>query len=132
MFLANGSRPVAPPFPQSGPGGSSSPRVVGTMKALRLPARAIPVAYWFASEHHAIPPVFVLAAWRSQIGGGPARARALVQPAAQGAGSLSRGHERDLSGSQAIRPVPLPRSKTPVGPTSPWPLAVSSMLPPLE
>ena len=67
------------------------------MKALRLPARAIPVAYWFASEHHAIPPVFVLAAWRSQIGGGPARARALVQPAAQSAGSLSRGHERDLS-----------------------------------
>lgn len=47
VFPANGSRPVAPPFPQSGPGGSSSPRVVGTMKALRLPARVIPVAYWF-------------------------------------------------------------------------------------
>jgi hypothetical protein len=35
------------------------------------------------------------------------------------AGSLSRGHERDLSGSQAIRPVPLPRSKTPAEPTIP-------------
>jgi hypothetical protein len=44
---------------------------------------------------------------------------------------LSRGRERDLSGSQAIHPVPLPRSKTPAGPTMPWPLAVSSMLPPL-
>ena len=35
------------------------------------------------------------------------------------AGVLSRGRERDLSGSQAIHPVPLPRSKTPAEPTIP-------------
>ena len=35
------------------------------------------------------------------------------------AGVLSRGRERDLTGSQAIHPMPLPRSKTPAGPTTP-------------
>src|SRR5262249_57914496 len=35
------------------------------------------------------------------------------------AGLLSRGRERDLSGSQAIRPVPLPRSRTPAESTIP-------------
>jgi hypothetical protein len=49
----------------------------------------------------------------------PIRARAIVQPAAHFAGVLSRGRERDLTGSQAIHPMPLPRSKTPVGPTTP-------------
>src|SRR4029077_13970260 len=47
------------------------------------------------------------------------------------AGLLSRGHERDLPGSQAVRPVPLPRSRTPAEPTTPRLLTVSSMLPPL-
>ena len=46
------------------------------------------------------------------------------------AGLLSRGHERDLPGSQAIRPVPLPRSRTPAEPTTPRLLTVSSILPP--
>ena len=35
------------------------------------------------------------------------------------AGVLSRGRERDLPGSQAIHPVPLPRSTTPAEPTIP-------------
>ena len=35
------------------------------------------------------------------------------------AGLLSRGRERDLPGSQAIHPVPLPRSTTPAEPTIP-------------
>ena len=35
------------------------------------------------------------------------------------AGTVSRGRKRDLTGSQAIRPTPLPRSKTPAGPTNP-------------
>ena len=35
------------------------------------------------------------------------------------AGALSRGRERDLTGSQAIHPMPLPRSKTPAEPTIP-------------
>ena len=89
------------------------PAVVGTMKALRLPARAIPVAYWFASEHHAILQCSCSPAWRSQIGGEPTRARALVQPAAQ---VPARSHV-DMSGiSQVPRrsvpylcPAPRPR-----------------------
>src|ERR1700686_4248618 len=48
------------------------------------------------------------------------------------AGLLSRGRERDLSGSQAIHPVPLPRSTTPAEPTIPRLLTVSSILPPRE
>src|SRR5262245_32924510 len=47
------------------------------------------------------------------------------------AGLLSRGREWDLPGSQAIHPVPLPRSRTPAEPTTPRLLTVSSMLPPL-
>src|SRR5262245_4795221 len=49
----------------------------------------------------------------------PLRARILVQPAIPFAGALSRGREWDLSGFQATHPVPLPRSKTPAGPTNP-------------
>jgi len=49
----------------------------------------------------------------------PPRARIIVQPAIPIAGALTRGREWDLSGSQAIHPVPLPRSRTPAGPTSP-------------
>ena len=47
------------------------------------------------------------------------------------AGLFSRGRERDLPGSQATRPMPLPRSRTPAEPTFPHLLTVSSMLPPL-
>src|SRR6202040_1293996 len=47
------------------------------------------------------------------------------------AGWLSRGRGRDIPGSQAIHPVPLPRSKTPAEPTILAYLTVSSMLPPL-
>src|SRR6202011_1066349 len=43
----------------------------------------------------------------------------IVQPAIRIAGLLSRGRERDLPGSQAIHPVPLPRSTTPAEPTIP-------------
>jgi hypothetical protein len=47
------------------------------------------------------------------------------------AGLLSRGRERELPGSQAVHPVPLPRSATPAESTIPHLLTVSSMLPPL-
>ena len=47
------------------------------------------------------------------------------------AGLLSRGRVRDLPGSQAVHPVPLPRSSTPAESTIPRLLTVSSMLPPL-
>ena len=49
----------------------------------------------------------------------PIQARAFVQPAAQLAGVFSHGRKRDLTGSQAIHPMPLPRSKTPAGSTIP-------------
>ena len=120
MFPVNGSLLVAPPFPRSGPGKSGSPTVVSTMKALRLPARAFPVTYLvrFRAPHDS--PMFVLAfaalPCRRRT---CARARAIVQPADPSAGLLSCGRERDLSGSQAIHPVPLPRSKTPAEPTVP-------------
>jgi hypothetical protein len=45
------------------------------------------------------------------------------------AGSLSRGREWDLPGSQAIRPVPLPRSKTPAGLTTPRQYGVVGVAP---
>src|SRR5947199_4851185 len=47
------------------------------------------------------------------------RAGSFVQLATQSAGLLARGRERDLPGSQAIHPVPLPRSTTPAEPTIP-------------
>src|SRR5262245_34903422 len=60
----------------------------------------------------AIPPRFVLAAasapGRVEV---PHRARIIGQPAIQIAGVLSRGREWDISGFQATRPVPLPRSR---------------------
>jgi hypothetical protein len=73
---------------------------------------------------------------RARLGGAP---RWLENPSGPGhwsagrpfAGTLSRGRKRDLTGSQAIHPMPLPRSKTPAGPTI-LTLTVSSMLPPLN
>ena len=52
--------------------------------------------------------------WRT-----PPRTRIIVRPAIPLAGALSRGREWDLSGSQAIHPVPLLRSTTPAEPTIP-------------
>jgi hypothetical protein len=46
----------------------------------------------------------------------PHRARIIVRPAIPIAGSLPRGREWDISGSQAAHPVPLPRSTTPAEP----------------
>src|SRR5499427_10301117 len=43
----------------------------------------------------------------------------IVHPATQSAGLFARGRKRDLPGSQAIRPVPMPRSPTPAEPTIP-------------
>src|SRR5215467_485878 len=69
----------------------------------------------FASGAHVIPPWFVLAASSApRRVEDPLWARIIVQPAIPFAGSLSRGREWNISGSQATHPVPLPRSKTPV------------------
>ena len=52
------------------------------------------------------------------------------QPAVPVPACCARGRERDLTGFLAIRPMPLPCSKTPAEPTETSPLAVLSMLPP--
>ena len=91
------------------------------MKALRLPARASPVAYLFRFRSPRDPPLFVLAlaalpdGWRTHPGQG------IWSAGGPFAGTLSRGRKRDLTGSQAIHSMPLPRSKTPAGSTIPHP-----------
>ena len=93
------------------------PAVVGTMRALRLPTRASAVAYLVRFRRPRLPPVSC-SPRRSRKAGGASRARALryrlpTFPA------LVRGREWDLSGLQAIHPVPLLRSWTPVEPMCP-------------
>ncbi len=62
---------------------------------------------------------------RARFGSAPGRVEDPIRARANGSagcpptGVLSRGRERDLTGSQAIHPMPLPRSKTPAGPTTP-------------
>jgi hypothetical protein len=87
------------------------------MKALRLPTRVSTVAYWFASAARAILLVRVRLALpegrRSLPGLG------LGCAGRPFSGLLTRGREWDISGLQAILPVPLLRSRTPVEPTCP-------------
>lgn len=83
MFPGNGSRPVAPPFPRTGPGEPGSPRSTALRRRYDFPPAHSRSLICFASGHRAIPPLFVLASQRSLAGGGPARARAIDQPAAQ-------------------------------------------------
>lgn len=91
------------------------------MKALRLPARARPVAYGFASGSHATLLVSCLAVGAPGGQKGIRQAGVVCSAGDTGSGTSSRGHKRDLIGSQAVRPVPLPRFQTPAGPTTPRP-----------
>jgi hypothetical protein len=124
---------MAPLFPRSGPGESSSPMSPVLLRCYDFPFTHTRSLICFASGAHAT----LLGSCLAACAGAPRRsegtfqAGVIVRPATQAAGLLSRGHERDLPGSQAIRPVPLPRSRTPVEPTTPRLLTVSSMLPPL-
>jgi hypothetical protein len=80
----------------------------------------IPVTYLFRFRGPRDPSLLrARCCQRSRADGGSDRARTIVQPTVLFAGSLSRGREWDLSGSQATHPVPLPRSKTPAEPTFP-------------
>jgi hypothetical protein len=99
---------------------------------LRLPVTHIRSLICFASGVHATLLGSCLAACACAPGRSESAFRAwvIVQPATRIAGFLSRGRERDLPGSQAIHPVPLPRSPTPAEPTIPRLLTVSSILPP--
>ena len=117
------------PLPSRGSRRARFPAVSGTIKALRLPACASPVAYLFRFRGPRDPPLFVLAlaalpdGWRTHPGQG------IWSAGRPFAGALSRGRKRDLTGSQAIHPMPLPRSKTPAGPTIPHPDGVVDAAP---
>ena len=119
MFPGNGSHPVTPPFPRVGPGRAQFPTVIGLMKALRLPAHAIPVTYLFRFRAPRVS-----SSVRARLAALPCRWRTDPGPGncSTGcplAGVLSRGREWDLTGSLAIHLMPLPRSKTPAGSTPP-------------
>ena len=130
MFLVNGSLLMAPLFPRSGPGESSSPTSTVILRCYDFPAR-IP-GHLFVSLPGSTLPSSVRVSRLSLALPESRRAFPGQGQCSAGdpiAGVLSRGRERDLSGSQAIRPVPLPRSKTPAEPTIPRLLSVSSILP---
>ena len=86
---------------------------------LRLPVTHARSLICFASGVHPTLLGSCLAACAPGRSEGAFRAGVIVQPATRIAGLLSRGRERDLPGSQAIHPVPLPRSTTPAEPTIP-------------
>ena len=130
MFLVNGSLLMAPLFPRSGPGESGSPTSAVILRCYDFPTR-IP-GHLFVSLPGStlsfsvrVSQTSVRAPGRSE---GAFRARSIVQPTTPSVGLLSRGRERDLSGSQAIHPMPLPRSRTPAEPAIPCLTTVSSML----
>lgn len=89
------------------------------MKALRLPVPASPAAYLFRFRGPRDSSSFVLASLALPGRRRSDPSRDLCSAGCPFAGVLSRGRERDLTGSQAIHPMPLPRSKTPAGSTAP-------------
>ena len=118
MFPVNGSLRTAPRFPRSGPGESGSPMSQVLLRCYDFPPR-IP-GHLFASLPGSTRSSSVRVSQLAlPVGRRAFRAGSFVQPATQSAGLLARGRERDLPGSQAIHPVPLPRSTTPAEPTTP-------------
>ena len=109
---------MAPLFPRLGPGESGSPTSQVLLRCYDFPSRLS--GHLFASLPGSTRSSSVrVSQLRSRKVGGAFRARVVVQPATRSAGLLARGRERDLPGSQAIHPVPLPRSSTPAEPTIP-------------
>src|SRR6201987_5141192 len=112
---------MAPLFPRSGPGESGCPTSAGILRCYDFPTRipghlfvSLPGSTLSFSVRVSQLPLALPEGRR-----GAFRARSIVQPTTPSVSLLSRGRERDLSGSQAIHPVPLPRSKTPAEPTIP-------------
>jgi len=85
--------------------------------------------FWFAPRALAIPPWFVRAEASTPGWRGAASGQDHCSAGDPVTGAFASGRERDLSGSQAIHPVPLLRSATPAEPTIPHPWRVSSGLP---
>ena len=88
---------------------------------LRLPVTPVRSLICFASGGPRYPPRFVSRSLRSRSRkvGGCLPGRGHCSAGDPIAGLLSRGRERDLPGSQAVHPVPLPRSRTPAESTIP-------------
>src|SRR5215469_12133338 len=118
MFPVNGSLRTAPLFPRSGPGESGSPMSQVLLRRYDFPPRIS--GHLFASLPGSARSSSVRVSQLALPEGRRAFwARVVVQPATQSAGLFARGRKRDLPGSQAIRPVPMPRSPTPAEPTIP-------------
>ena len=94
------------------------PALSGTMKALRLPICVSMVTYGFASTAHPIL-LFSCSAVALPEGRRALPGQGLGFVGRPLSGLLARGRKWDLSGLQAIRPVPLLRSPTPVEPMCP-------------
>jgi hypothetical protein len=106
-------------LPSAGSRQARFPVFLGTMKALRLPAHANPLPYDFGYRLHAPLPVFVFA---GALLMSPEEADQAWTPCSAGVpdpACCTRGRARDLAGSLATRPKPLPCSKTPAEPTRP-------------
>ena len=132
MFLVNGSLLMAPLFPRSGPGESGSPMSTVILRCYDFPSR-IP-GHLFVSLPESTLPSSVCVSLAC------ARAPGWLEETFRAGSMFTRrpncrlapcvGVGRDLPGSQAVHPVPLPRSGTPAESTPPRLLTVSSMLPP--
>ena len=121
---------MTPLFPRSGPGESGSPTSQVILRCYDFPSR-IPGHLFVLLPGSTLASSFVSRSLRSQEVRGCLPGQGQCSTGDPIAGLLSRGRERDLPGSQAIRPVPLPRSRTPAEPTMPRLITVSSMLSPL-
>ena len=123
---------MAPLFPRSGPGESSSPTSAVLLRCYDFPPR-IPGHLFVSLPGPTLTSSFVSRGFcsRSRKVEGRLPGQGRCSAGDPLAGLPSRGRERDPPGSQAIRPVPLPRSKTPAEPTFPRPLAGPPALPPL-
>src|ERR1700731_2869628 len=111
---------MAPLFPRSGPGESSSPMSQVVLRCYDFPSRLS--GRLFVSLPGSTLPSSVRVsqlAPRSRKDGGCLPGRGHCSAGDPIAGLLSRGRERDLPGFQAVHPVPFPRSRTPAESTIP-------------
>ena len=106
-------------LPSAGSQQARFPVVISTMEALRLPASAYPVPYGFGSRPHVFLLWFALAEALPVSVEVAQQAWAFVQPACPFPACCTRGRVRDITGSLAVHPMPLPCSRTPAEPTRP-------------
>lgn len=109
---------MAPPFPPVGPGEPGSPPSSVLRRRYDFPPAQSLVAYVFAPRAPVLLPCSC-SPKRSRGSGGLLPGLGQLVSRRPGSGVPARGHVRDLSGSLAIYPAPLPCSETPVEPTRP-------------